>query len=170
MSIRPAQPVPDLDVPLVDGGRFRLAEQCPGTFMLINFYRGHHCPICRTYLRELDQKLDDFATRGIDVVAISTDTAERAGASRREWQLERLPVGYGLSIADARRWGLFVSRAISDKEPQEFAEPGLFLVRPDRTLYAASIQTMPFARPHFADLLAAVDYISKNQYPPRGEA
>lgn len=170
MSIRPTQPVPDLDVPLVDGGRFRLAEQRPPAFMLINFYRGHHCPICRTYLRELDQKLDDFATRGAAVVAISTDTAERAGASRREWELGRLPVGYGLSIADARRWGLFVSRAISDKEPQEFAEPGLFLVRPDRTLYAASIQTMPFARPHFADLLAAVDYISKNQYPPRGEA
>lgn len=170
MSIRPTQAVPDLDVPLVNGGRFRLAEQHPTAFMLINFYRGHHCPICRTYLRELDHKLDDFATRGVEVVAISTDTAERAETSRREWQLGRLPVGYGLSIATARRWGLFVSRSISDKEPQEFAEPGLFLVRSDRTLYAASIQTMPFARPHFADLLAAVDYIGKNHYPPRGEA
>ena len=55
-------------------------------------------------------------------------------------------------------------------EPAEFAEPGLFLVRPDGTLYAGSIQTIPFARAHFADVLAAVDFVIKNNYPLRGEA
>jgi hypothetical protein len=28
---------------------------------------------------------------------------------------------------------------------------------------------MPFARPHFADILAAIDYVLKNNYPARGE-
>jgi hypothetical protein len=37
------------------------------------------------------------------------------------------------------------------------------------TLYFGSVQTMPFARPHFADILAAIDYVLKNNYPARGE-
>ena len=48
---------------------------------------------------------------------------------------------------------------------------GVFLIRPDQTLYAASIQTVPFARPHFDEILGAVQYVSKNNYPAaRGTA
>lgn len=79
-------------------------------------------------------------------------------------------VAYGLSIDQARAWGLYVSAGIKDGEPALFAEPGLFLVRPDGTLYAGSIQTMPFARPHFAEVLQAIDFVVKNDYPARGEA
>ncbi|MFN7087813.1 MAG: AhpC/TSA family protein, partial [Burkholderiales bacterium] len=56
------------------------------------------------------------------------------------------------------------------EEPALFSEPGVFLVRPDRTLYWAAVQTMPFARPHFRDMLAAIDFVIKNDYPARGEA
>lgn len=50
-----------------------------------------------------------------------------------------------------------------------FSEPGLFLVRPDGTLYWGSTQTMPFARPHFDEILGALDFVAKNDYPARGE-
>ncbi len=43
-------------------------------------------------------------------------------------------------------------------------------LKPDNTLYAASIQSMPFARPNFDDLLKAVDFIVSKSYPPRGTA
>lgn len=66
--------------------------------------------------------------------------------------------------------GLFISSAIESKEPERFAEPGLFLVRPDATLYAVSIQTMPFARPSFKQLASALDFVIKEDYPARGEA
>ena len=56
------------------------------------------------------------------------------------------------------------------KEPALFTEPGLFLVRPDGTLYWAAIQTMPFARPGFADVLKALDFVIAKDYPARGEA
>ena len=49
------------------------------------------------------------------------------------------------------------------------SEPALYLIRPDGTLYFGSVQTMPFARPHFSDIIAAIDYVSKNNYPARGE-
>jgi hypothetical protein len=42
-------------------------------------------------------------------------------------------------------------------------------VRTDGTLYFASVQTMPFARPNFSEVLQALDFVLNNDYPARGE-
>ncbi|HIE89539.1 MAG TPA: AhpC/TSA family protein, partial [Gammaproteobacteria bacterium] len=55
------------------------------------------------------------------------------------------------------------------EEPSLFVEPGIFLVRPDQTLYFATVQTMPFARPSFGDILKAIDFVIAKDYPARGE-
>ena len=170
MAVKPRMPFPDLEVPTLDGGRWRLSERNPASFSMIVVYRGLHCPICKGYLADLARRLSDFKGRGVDVLALSTDTQDRAQRARDEWALADLPIGYGLSIAKAREIGLYISHAIKDGEPSEFAEPGLFLVKPDTTLYCAAINTMPFARPHFDDVLNAVDFILKKDYPARGEA
>ncbi|MCK5495584.1 MAG: AhpC/TSA family protein, partial [Hyphomicrobiaceae bacterium] len=54
-------------------------------------------------------------------------------------------------------------------EPPLFIEPGIFFVRPDNTLYWSSIQTMPFARPSFAEILAGLDIVLAHDYPARGQ-
>lgn len=171
----PRQPVPPLHVDLASGGSFDLTSEKPTHFTLLVFYRGLHCPICKTQLRELESKLDDFEKRGVAVVAISSDTKERALQIRETWGLTRLRIGYGLDLAVARRWGLFISSghgmtSTGVEEPARFSEPALYLIRPDGTLYFGSVQTMPFARPHLSDVLAAIDYVLKNNYPARGEA
>ena len=74
----PRQTVPPLVVPLVGGDRFDIQKEKPEHFSFIVFYRGLHCPICRTQLGELETKLPDFAKRGVSVVALSSDAAERA--------------------------------------------------------------------------------------------
>ena len=173
-ALFPRQTVPDLAVPTVGGGTWRLAEQQPEHFTMVVFYRGLHCPICATYLRDLDGKLGDFAKRGVNVVAISTDDAARAEQSKEKWRIGSLPIGYGLDLDTARRWGLYVSSgrgttSAGVAEPALFAEPGLFVARPDRTLYFGTVQTMPFARPHFADILGALDFVIAKSYPARGE-
>jgi peroxiredoxin len=170
----PRQPVPPLAVPLVGGGQFDIATEKPERFSFVVFYRGLHCPICRTQLGGLETKLPDFAKRGVSVIALSSDGAERAERSKREWKLPNLRLGYGLDLRLARRWGLYVStsRGMTSagvEEPPLFSEPGLFLVKPDRTLYFASVQTMPSARPHFADILGAIDFVVAKNYPARGE-
>jgi peroxiredoxin len=170
----PRQPVPDLMVRTLIGGPWRLAEQRPERFSLVVFYRGLHCPICAGYLKDLDGKLAEFAQRGVQAIAVSSDVEERARAAQQRWQLAGLPLGYGLDLVTARRWGLYVSRgrgrtSAGIEEPDLFSEPGLFLVRPDGTLYFAMVQTMPFARPHFDDVLRALDLVIKNDYPARGE-
>jgi hypothetical protein len=105
-----------------------------------------------------------------DVIAVSCDDRARAERTVREWDLKGLRIGYGLTIERARGWDLFISNAIKEGEPAQFSEPGLALVKADGTLYAISIQSMPFARPHFNDVLNAIDFVIKENYPARGEA
>lgn len=89
-------------------------------------------------------------------------------------QASALRFAYGLSLRSARQWGLYISTSrgktsIGIEEPDLFSEPGVFLVRPDGTLYYGSTQTMPFARPPFQDLLGAIDFAIAHDYPARGE-
>lgn len=86
---------------MVGGGRFDLSQRAPRTFTLLVAYRGLHCPICKTYLRDLDRKYAEFEALGVEV-AVRTDTGERAEKAKTEWQIGHLPIAYDLSIAQAR--------------------------------------------------------------------
>ena len=170
----PRQKVPSLSVPLVGDGTWSLADQMPENFTMVVFYRGLHCPICGKYLKDLDNKLADFAKRGVNVIVLSSDTQDRAETAKKKWALENLDLGYGLDLEKAREWGLYISSSngvtsSGFEEPALFSEPGLFLVRPDGTLYFGTVQTMPFARPAFAEILGALDFVIAKNYPARGE-
>ena len=174
-ALTPRKPVPGLEVPTLDGETWKLAEAKPDNFTMIVFYRGFHCPICSNYMRDLDRKLGDFAARGVEVIGISTDDEDRTRQTREGWGLENLRLGYGMSIDKAREWGLYVSSSRGKtsagvEEPPLFNEPGVFLVRPDGNLYAALVGSMPFARPHFSEVLKALQFIIEKDYPGRGEA
>jgi peroxiredoxin len=173
--LKPRKPVPALEFDTVGGGRWSLAAQKPQSFTMVVFYRGLHCPVCRRYTSELNGMIGEFDKRGVSTVITSTDSRERAAAAKEKWGLPNLTVGYGVSIEKAREWGLYIStsRGVTSagvEEPPHFAEPGLFLVKSDGTLYWANISTMPFARPHFSDIAGAIDFALSKNYPARGEA
>ncbi|HDX8119917.1 AhpC/TSA family protein [Pseudomonas aeruginosa] len=172
--LMPRQPVPALDVPLLGGGRFQLTVSPAPTFNLLVFYRGLHCPLCAKYLIELEKLHGAFIQRGVVPLALSSDTEERAAEMAKKIGAKQLQFGYALPLPLARQWGLTISTSrgktsIGIEEPALFSEPGLFLVRPDGTLYWGSTQSMPFARPHFDEILGAIDFVVKNDYPARGE-
>lgn len=173
--LMPRQAVPTLNVETLSGQRLQLQNGRAEKFSLLVFYRGYHCPLCRAYLTELNRVYAEFIERGVEVLVLSSDSQERAEMAAREWSLDKLDLGYGLSIADARQWGLYVStsRGMTSsgvEEPALFSEPGVFLIRPDLSLYWGSVQTMPFARPHFKEMLGAIDFVVDKNYPARGEA
>lgn len=172
--LMPRQPVPALDVPTLDGERFVLGAEPAEKFDLVVFYRGLHCPICAKYLLELERLAPEFHKRGVQVIAISSDNEERGRKMAEKISAQGVRFGYGLSLASARAWGLYISTgrgatSIGIEEPALFSEPGVFLIRPDGTLYYGSTQTMPFARPQFQDLLGAIDFAVAKDYPARGE-
>lgn len=172
--LMPRQPVPALDVPTTDGGRFVLGAQPAEKFDMIVFYRGLHCPICAKYLLELERLGPEFQKRGVNLIAISSDDEDRAKKMAAKVGATLVKFGYGLPLQAARQWGLYISAgrgatSIGIEEPTLFSEPGVFLVKPDGSLYYGSTQTMPFARPQFQELLGAIDFAVAKDYPARGE-
>lgn len=168
--LKPRTKLPELTVKTVEGEQWSLSKQQPQNFTMIVFYRGYHCPVCKPYLRELDRRTSEFEELGVNLVAISNDTQERAQKTHEEWGIKNLRIGYDFPLSEAREWGLFVSNSIKESEPDQFFEPGIFLVRPDQTLFASFIQTLPFARPRFDDLLRGIKFAVEKNYPARGEA
>lgn len=170
----PRQKTPDLKVQTLDHGSFDLSEEQSARGTLVVFYRGLHCPICATYLKELAEARAGFVARDVDVIAISSDTPDRARLMQQKVEADDLRFGYGLDLQVARDWGLFISRSIGKtslglEEPMLFAEPGLFLVSPDQQLYYSAVQSMPFGRPKFQEFLGALDFVIAKKYPARGE-
>ena len=170
MSVKPRQPAPALEVKLTDDSIWRLKDAKPETFVMAVFYRGLHCPICKTYLADLESKLPEFAKRGVDVIAVSMDNRERAGKAKLDWGLVNLRVGYGLPKPTVRDWELYMSRSIREGEPSEFNEPGLFLVKPDGSIFFASRGSAPWARPPLDQMLRGIDVAVERKMPARGEA
>ncbi|MEM8788524.1 MAG: peroxiredoxin-like family protein [Pseudomonadota bacterium] len=170
----PRQKTPELAVETLSHGSFDLSAETSQRGTLICFYRGLHCPICATYLTEFEKRVDDFTERGVATVAISTDGVERTREMAEKIDAKKLRFGYGLTLGKAREWGLYISTSrgktsIGIEEPKLFSEPGLFMVTPERTLYYGSVQTMPFVRPHFSELVSALDFAIAKSYPARGE-
>jgi peroxiredoxin len=167
--IKPRQKTPNLSINLVNGTEWTLSKQHPEAFTLLIVYRGLHCPVCKKYLEELQTKLSKFNDLGVNVVAISSDTEAKAKQTYKDWAIADIPLGYEFPIEEAREWGLFISKGIK-QEPDTFIEPGLFVIRPNKELYCASLQTMPFARPGLDDVINAIKFILHKDYPARGEA
>ena len=172
--LMPRNAVPALSLPLLGGGQFDLSSEASERGTIVCFYRGLHCPICATYLKELEKLTPDFAQRGFGTIAISSDDAERTQAMSDKIEASALRFAHDLPLSVARDWGLYISTSrgktsIGIEEPALFSEPGLFVVRADGTLYYMSVQTMPFVRPHFRELLGALDFAIEKDYPARGE-
>lgn len=116
----------------------------------------------------MDKSHEKFQKKGMKVVAISMDSMEDAYKSIKEWKLENLEVGYGLTFEVAKLWGLFLSGNKSSNGPERFNEPATFVVQSDGLLYSAHIQSMPFGRPSPKKLLKRLKWCLKNEYPIRG--
>jgi peroxiredoxin len=170
----PRKAVPSLKVPTLNHGDFKLENEKPENFSLIVFFRGLHCPLCIKYLKELGQLLPELSKRGVSVIAISSDGEDRAREMANKVDFADLRFGYNLPLPAAKEWGLYISEGIGKtsigvEEPKLFPEPGVFLIKPDQTLYYGAVQTMPFARPSFSDLMLAIDFSISKNYPARGE-
>ncbi len=167
--LTPTRSAPMLTVATENGGRWDLATRAPEHFTMIVFYRGKHCPVCKSYLETLRDQLAKLDELGVDVIAVSGDERDVAEATRREWAIDGLTLGCELPEQSMREWGLYRSRSIKDAEPDLFSEPALFLVRPDGTIYYAAYNSMPFGRPDLEDFVKSIAWVLGNAYPPRGE-
>ncbi len=164
----PGQKIPEFKISLINGTSWKLDAQSPENFTMIVCYRGFFCSVCKSYLEDLQTKVEAFTKLGVNILAISADSKEKADQSYEEWKIKDLPIGYNFPVEEARSWGLFISEG-KGEEPAEFSEPALLLIRPDQTLFYYSLQSMPFGRPDFEDILGGIKYSLKKDYPVHGK-
>lgn len=164
----PGQPFPHLTLPRVGGGQIDTAQFSAPYMTVLNVYRGLHCPRCKRQLEDFVAHREAMAAEGLEIVSVSTDPEDRARQAVAEWGLGDMAVGFGLTIAQARGLGLFISEAIREGETAFFAEAAVFMIRADGVLWGSSVNSFPFMRPTAEMILDAVDTAKARDYPPRG--
>lgn len=168
--MRPSTKAPELKIKTTESDQWDLAQQTPDKYTMLVFYRGLHCPVCKTYLQTLNKEFDKFKEQGVtSMIAISGDTEEKAREAKKGWELTNLEIGFGQTTDQMKDWGLFISSSIQDEEPKYFGEPGLFLIDQNKELFYCATNSMPFGRPQFDDLIKALKFIDKENYPSRGQ-
>jgi peroxiredoxin len=168
-NILPGSPAPQLEVDLLNGTRWSLADQRPVHFTMLVFYRHSQCGICNGYLKQLDDLAGVFADAGVNILAASVDNAAATRQMIAKLDLKNLRFGCQISLDIAKKWGLFVSQKLKDTEPDYFLEPALFLINRSVVLYYASIQSMPFGRSSPSEILQWIPKLIENEIPARGE-
>jgi peroxiredoxin len=167
-ALKPAAgaPMPVVSTAKVGGGRLTIRSS--DRWQMVVVYRGRHCPLCRSYLAELNQLLDEYHSIGMEVAVVSADSHEKAERQAME-EAWRFPVGYDLTIEQMRLLGLYISEPRSKAETDRpFAEPGLFIVNPEGRLQIVDVSNAPFARADLRTLLNGLKFIFKSDYPIRG--
>lgn len=173
-KLKAGQLFPRITLPRIGGGEIDLAAkarpEAPFNWRLVIVYRGKHCPFCTEYLEELKRLTPDFREAGIEVVAISADTEERALMQIPELDLN-YDVGFGLSIEEMKQLGLYISSPRSEAESDRpFSEPAAFVVNHDGEAQIICVSNIAFARPELKELLRGLKYIRSpgKNYPTRG--
>ncbi|WP_246040424.1 redoxin domain-containing protein [Roseovarius arcticus] len=169
-AMTPDTSFPKITVSTLDGAKADLGQPNAerGDWQLVVVYRGKHCPICKTYLTELNGLLDDFAEIDVDVIAVSADPEDKATDSASDIGYSGT-IGYDLSLAQMGQLGVYISDPRSPEETDRpFAEPATFVVRDDGKVQIVDVSNAPFSRPALKGLLDGLTFIRKKDYPVRG--
>ena len=167
-NIIPGKKAPSLNIETISGNTWSLDKHLNKSKCMIVFYRGLHCPVCSVFLKQIESQLLEYKKSNTEVIAVSMDNKEKALKVKSDWSIKNLNIAYGLSVENARNWGLYISKSIKEAESDLFCEPGLFIIKEDGTLYLANTSNMPWARPDLTDFPAKLIFAEENNYPVRG--
>ncbi len=138
------------------------------TWQALFVIRGQHCPICKSYLSEIEQRREALAALGVSVAAVSADSEAQTRITAEASRVN-FPLLYGMEEATMHRLGLYVTEPRSAEETDHrFPEPALFVVNPQGVLHLVEIANAPFLRPDLGRLVRGLGFIIEQAYPIRG--
>lgn len=131
-----------------DGHDVDLATLWGKKKVVVVFYMGHWCPHCQKQLGDLEARGKELADLGADVVAISTDSPDDAGALH-----DRLGLHFDLysdpELHVIQSWG------VADFD-QNIARPSTFIVAPGGGILYRHIGQNQTDRPSVDELVKAL--------------
>jgi peroxiredoxin len=78
VKLAAGSPFPAVAMPRLGGGE--VAPASGNDWRLFIVYRGRHCPLCKIYLKTLNELMDEFSAIGVSVMVASGDPEEKAAA------------------------------------------------------------------------------------------
>jgi peroxiredoxin len=171
-TIHPGNNFPELFVKSKDNIDTALTRTSPadGDWQMVVVYRGVHCPICATYLTELNELHEEYKKANIDIIAVSADSVEQLNRFLKD-KVDNLSfeVLGELSESQMTLLGLYISNPRSPEETDHpFAEPCVLVINPDNKLHIVDKSNAPFSRPDLKKLLEGIKFIQSKDYPIRG--
>jgi len=169
VNLQPASVMQPLVVSSLDKGGVNLVDRVSDKpWKMIVVYRGQHCPKCTEQLNELATMHDDFASAGVEVVAVSGDSEENLKKHLEKIDVN-FPLYYNLTIEQMTDLGLYISEPRSDAETDHpFAEPCIIVLNEDNQVQMLDKSNSPFVRPSLKQLLGGIKFSRENDYPIRG--
>lgn len=172
------QRIDSVEIADIDGEPYQIGQAWSEKTALIVFYRGGWCPYCNFQLRELAKKHEQLEAAGLQVVAISADTADKAATTLAQFNIP-FPIlsdpkliaheafNVVLQVDDERlEWykskGLFL-KDWSGQEHNKVAVASAFIVdRQGRVLFSHA--PIDYAtRPSIDQLLSVIDLSNPDQ-------
>lgn len=137
-------------------------------WQMLIVYRGRHCPLCTKYLNAMSTFTNRLNAIGIDLVAVSGDSAEQLEEHTSRLDVN-FPLFHSLNIDEMKSLGLYISYPRSEQETDHpFPEPGLFIINEEGALQVVDISNNPFCRPDLESLVSGLEWVRSNDYPIRG--
>jgi peroxiredoxin len=145
-------PAPDFVLPDADNTPVRLSD-FRGRPVALVFYPLDWSPGCSVQLDLYEQELDEFTSRGVQLLGISVDSIYSHGA----WAVARgitfpLLADFNPKGEVARRYGIW-------REPDGFSERAVYLVDGDGMIAWAHVSPKLHHLPDFDELVTALDAV-----------
>jgi peroxiredoxin len=155
---------------LLAGGSWSLHGGSSPSLHLISFFRGAFCGFCTRFTQQLNGLHTEFAELGIGLTAVSVDTRDVAKVWAEDNGISKVSIGYGLTQEQTEACGLFASRFTRDGKELYFAEPALWLVKPDAELLLNIQSSISCGRPDLESLVTGLKLLAGQGFPTRGNA
>lgn len=131
-----------------NGANFDLFQYQGDNFLIVIFYRGYWCNVCRTQLRDFNKNLKKF--KKTKIVAISGD--ESLYASLLSTHIKaKFPI---LPDPDMKAFKAFGLKCPKNKKD---IMPAIFILSPEHKIIYKNISKNPDERPEIKEILQTVD-------------
>ena len=116
--------IDSVEIADIDGEPYQIRQAWSKKPALVIFYRGGWCPFCNFQLRELAKEHDQLKAAGLQVVAISADTADKAAMTRAQFDIP-FPVLSDPKLIAHEAFNVVLQ--VDDERLESYKSKGLFL-------------------------------------------
>ena len=116
--------IDSVEIADIDGEPYQIWQAWSEKPALVIFYRGGWCPFCNFQLRELAKEHDQLKAAGLQAIAISADTADKASMTSAQFDIP-FPILSDPKLIAHEAFNVVLQ--VDDERLESYKSKGLFL-------------------------------------------